>query len=72
VTALDELDELVYDRPGLGDARVVALEGQLVATEADRAVEPLAERSEHAVPDAGELGCDVVRDRENFLQRSTV
>ena len=68
VAALDQLDELVDDRARLGDVRVVALERQLVAAQADRAVEPLAERSEHAVADAGELGGDVVGDRENFLQ----
>ena len=69
VAALDELDELVDDRARLGDARVVALERQLVSAQADRAVEPLAQRFEHAVPDARQLGGDVVRDRENFLQR---
>ena len=69
VAALDQLDELVDDRARLGDAGVVALERQLVAAQADRAVEPLAQRVEHAVADAGQLGGDVVRDRENFLQR---
>ena len=72
VAALDQLDELVDDRARLGDARVVALERQLVAAQADRAVQPLAQRSEHAVPDARQLGGDVVRDRENFLQLITV
>ena len=68
VPALDQLDELVDDRARLGDVRVVALERQLVPAQADRAVEALAERSEHAVAHAGELGGDVVGDRENFLQ----
>ena len=64
VAALDQFDELVDDRARLGDARVLALQGQLVAAQADRAVQPLAQRAEHAVADAGQLGGDVVRDRE--------
>ena len=72
VPALDELDELVDDRAGLGDARVVALERQLVAAQADRAVQTLAQRAQHGVSDARQLGGDVVRDRENFLQPATV
>ena len=72
VAALDQLDELVDDRARLGDARVVALERQLVPAQADRAVEPLAQRFEHAVADAGQLGGDVVGDREHFLHRHSV
>ena len=67
VAALDELDELVDDRLRLGHVLLVAVERQPVAAEEDRAVEPVAQRVEHAVADAGELGGDVVRDVENFL-----
>ena len=67
VAALDQLDELVDDRAGLGRRSVVALERQPVAAQADREPQPLAERVEHAVADGRELGGDVVRDRENFL-----
>ena len=65
VAALDQLDELVDDRARLGDALVVALERQPVAAQADRAAQPLAQRVEHAVADAGQLGGDVVRDIES-------
>ena len=44
--------------------RVVALERQLVAAQADGAAEPLAQRVEHAVADPGQLGRDLVRDVE--------
>ena len=67
VAALDQLDELVDDSARLGDLRLVALEREPVAAQQDRAVEPVAQRVEHAVADAGELGRDVVRDVENFL-----
>ena len=70
VAALDQLDELVDDRARLGDPRVVALQRQPVAAEPDRAVQALAQRPEHAVSDARQLGGDVVRDREDFLQRT--
>ena len=72
VPALDQLDELVDDRARLGDLVVVALERQLVPAQADRAVQPLAQRVEHAVADARELGGDLVRDVENFLHRLSV
>ena len=49
VAALDQLDELVDHRARLRDVVVVALERQLVAAQADRAVEPVAQRVEHAV-----------------------
>ena len=67
VAALDELHELVDDRARLGDLRLVALDRQLVAAEADRAAQPVAQRLEHAVADPGELGRDLVRDGENLL-----
>ena len=70
VAALDQLDELVDDCPRLGHVRLLALDREPVAAEQDRAVEPVAQRVEHAVAHAGELGCDVVRDREDFLHRS--
>ena len=69
MAALDELDQLVHDRARLRHVRVVALEHEPVAAEQDRALEPLAERVEHAVADAGELGRDVVRDAEAFSHR---
>ena len=72
VAALDQLDELVDDRARLGDVRVVALERQLVAAQADRAVSRSRSAPSTPSPDAGELGGDVVRDRENFLQPGTV
>ena len=67
VAALDELDELVDDRARLGDARVVAVECQPVAAQRDRAAEPLTQRVEHAVADAGELRGDLVGDGEHVL-----
>ena len=72
LAALDEVDELLDDGPRLGDLRVVAVERQPVAAEVDRAAEPLAQRAEHAVADAGELGGDVVRNVENFLHSVSV
>jgi hypothetical protein len=51
---------------------VVAFEGELVAAEADRAVQALAQRAQHGVSDARQLGGNVIRDRENFLQREIV
>ena len=70
VAALDELDELVDDRAGLGDVLVVAVEREPVAAQRDRAVEPLAQRVEHAVADARELSGDLVRDIENLLHQA--
>ena len=67
VTALDQLDELVDHRPRALDVLVVALERQLVAAQAHRALQPLAQRVEHAVRDPGQLGRDGIRDLERFL-----
>ena len=67
VTALDELHELVDDGARGDDVLVVAAERQTVAAKRDRALEPLAQRVEDAVLDAGELGRDLVRDVENLL-----
>ena len=67
VAALDELDELVDDRARLGDVLVLAVERELVAAQRDRAAEPVAQRVEHAVVDAGELGGDLVRDDDHVL-----
>ena len=67
VPALDQLDELVDHVARLADLLVVALERELVAAQADRAIEPIAERLEHAVADPGELRRDFVRDVENLL-----
>src|SRR5579859_996739 len=70
VPALDQLDELVDHGPGLRDVHLLALDRQPVAAEQNRAVEPVAERVEHAVADRGELGGHVVRDVEDFLHSS--
>ena len=72
VTALHQLDELVDDRPRLDDPLVVAVEGQPVAAQRDRAAEPLAQRVEHAVADAGQLGGDLVGHGEDVLHRVEV
>ena len=70
VTALDELDELVDDRARLDDPLVVAVEGEPVAAQRDRATEPFTQRVEHAVTDAGELGGDLVGHGEDVLHAS--
>ena len=72
LAALDEVDELFDDGLGLDDLRVVALEGQPVAAEVDRAAQPLAKRAQHAVADACELGGDLVRDVQDFLHALSV
>ena len=72
VAALDELDELVHDRPGGGDPLVVTLDRQLVSAQAQRAMEPRAQRIEHAVADAGELGGDLVRNGDDVLHPASV
>ncbi len=72
VPALDQLDELVDDRPRLGDARLVAVERQPVAAQRDRAAEAFPQRVEHAVGDAGQLGGDLVRNGEHVLHGLSV
>ena len=72
VTALDELDELVDDGARLIDLELVPVEGQDVAAKRDRAGQPLAEGGEHSVPDARELGGDVVRNLENLMHGTEV
>ena len=67
MAALDELDELVDDRARGGDVLVVAAQRQPVPAQRDRAVEPLPQRVEDAVLDAGELGGDLVRDVQHLL-----
>ena len=67
VTTLDELDELVDDGARLGDTLALAVERELVAAERDRAAEPVAQRVEHAVGDAGELGRNLVGDDDHVL-----
>ena len=56
MAALDQLDELVDHRPRALDVLVVALQGQLIAAQAHGALQPLAQRVEHAVGDPGQLG----------------
>jgi hypothetical protein len=68
--ALDELDELVDDRAGLPDAALLSLESKAVAAEKEGDAEAIAEGVEDAVVDRGELGRDLVGNRENFLQRT--
>jgi hypothetical protein len=70
LAALDQLDELVHDRAGLADPDVVALERETVATKEQSDAEAVSKRVEDAVVDRGELGRDLVGNRENFLQRS--
>ena len=72
VAALDELDELVDHRAGLGDVRVVALERQLVPAQPDRAPGTLAQGVEDAVGDPRELSGDLVRDVERVLHLLSV
>ena len=49
VPALDQLDQLVDHLARLLDVAVVALERELVPAQAHRALEPIAQRLEHAV-----------------------
>ena len=72
VPALDQLHELVDDRPRLLDLLLLALERQLVAAHADGDVEAVAERVEHAVVDPGQLGRDLVGDVEDLLHALSV
>jgi hypothetical protein len=72
VATFDELDKLVDDGARLGDVPVVSLDRELVAAQPDRAAEAVAQRLEHAVADAGELGGDVVRDGERVLHACSV
>ena len=72
VATLDELDELVDDRPRLGHALAVAVERELVAAERDRATEPVAQRVEHAVGDAGELGRNFIGNDDHVLHAASV
>ena len=62
VPALDQLDELVHDRPGGGNPVVRPFDRQLVTAQTERAVQTVAQRVEHAVADSTELGGDFVRD----------
>jgi hypothetical protein len=68
VPALDELHELADDGACLADLGVVALQREAVAAQEQRDAEAVAERVEDAVVDRGQLGRDLVRDRQNFLQ----
>ena len=70
LAALDELDELLDDRLRLGDLQVVTGEREAVAAQVDGAAEPVAERVQHSVADAGELRRDLVRDVENGLHKA--
>ena len=69
--ALDELDELLDDGLRLCDFRVVTAQREPVATEVDRAAEPLTQGVEDPVADARELGGELrsIR-REPFAWRS--
>src|SRR4029453_8267992 len=69
LAALDELDEFLDDRLRLGNLQVVTGEREAVTTQVDRTAEPVPERIEHRVADAGELRGDLVRDVENRLHR---
>ena len=69
LSALDELDELLDDRPRLRDLEVVAGEREAVAAQIDGAAEPVAERVEDTVADARELRGYLVGDVENRLHK---
>jgi hypothetical protein len=56
----------------LADLLLVALEREPVAAEANGAAETIAESAKNAVVHGGELGGDLVRDRQNFLQGNQV
>ena len=72
VAALDQLDELVDDLTRLPDLRVVAVERQLIAAQADRAAETVAQRVEHALPHPRQLGRNRIGNIENFLHLNSV
>ena len=72
MAALDEFDELPDDGTRLCDALILALDGQAVAAQSDRAAEPVAKRLEDAVADACQLGRNVVRNGQDFLHSSSV
>ena len=56
--ALDQLDQLVHDRAGRGDAVVASI----VSWFPRNAAQAVAQRLEHTVADTRELGRDLVRD----------
>jgi hypothetical protein len=70
LSPFDELDELVDHRAGLADARIVALERQAIPAQEQGDAEAVTKRVEDAVVDRGELGRDLVGNRENFLQQT--
>ena len=71
VAALDELDELVDDGARLRRRRSSSPSSvSRLPRSAIVQCEPLAQRVEHAVVDAGELGRDLVRDVEHLLHGS--
>ena len=72
VAALGQADELADDDPRAADLVLVSLEREPVSAEADGAAEAIAEGGKDAVVDGGELGGDLVRDRQNFLQGDQV
>jgi len=72
VASFDKLDELVDKRMGLGDVLLVALEGQLVPAQPDRAVHALAHGGKHAVGNPGQLSRYRIRDVERFLHGCSV
>src|SRR5579864_2343161 len=72
MTALDQLDELVYHLARLLNLLVVPFERELVPAQPNRALEPLTQRVEHAVGHPRQLGGDRVRDVENFLHAASV
>ena len=67
MAALDELDKLVDDRSRLGDPWPRPRRASAVPAQRDRAAEPLAQRVEHAVGDAGELRRNLVRNGQHVL-----
>ena len=67
LAGLDELDELVHDRPRLGHMDVVARDCEPVPAQENRALQPVTERVEDAVADRRQLRGDVVGDVECLL-----
>jgi hypothetical protein len=60
------------DGPRLRNALLLPLDREPVSSQPDRAAEPVAERLEDAVTDAGELRGDIVRNGQDFLHSPSV
>jgi len=65
---LDQLDKLVDHGSRLSHLGIFTLERQPVAAQEKRDPQAVTQGMEDAVVDRSELGRDLVRDRQNFLQ----